>query len=390
MSVAKNVLRFVGTIALLALVSVILTTQNTGVVAGQPISSSGDFLRVQGIQIVDVNDKVTLLRGANYPGYDECDFHGVSPNLHSEATYSRFASLGFNVVRLPITWAMLEPKQGVFDFSYVSNYIDKDVQWARQHGLYIVLDMHQYYWAKKFNGCGFPNWAVDKYSSSKSGMIQFVSNFWMNDSLQSEVANAWGKVAHIYANDSTVAGYDVLNEPFVYTSVIPYLNATNVDRFYSKVITSIRSVDSNHLIFVEPANMLSSVSFGENIVWSPHFYLLAFNSTYSSQVAKPLLEQDIAAKYKLFVVQSRNPMWIGEFSAFMKDDTYQAYLQDAQSIFEKYQLGWAWWGFNSEFGQKVPTILTSPPLTAPVSPTSLQSNETSSVSYPSRPSPLSP
>jgi endoglycosylceramidase len=374
MGVMRAVVHLAVALALIGLLLPILIMQNAE--AAENIISNQGFLRTEGVQILDAKGKVALLRGVNYPGYDECSFRDGYPALHSQATYSRFASLGFNVVRLPISWAMLEPKAGIFDLSYLANYINKDVQWAKLYGLYIVLDMHQYYWAKEFGGCGVPSWALQQYTSSKASMVQFVSNFWINDTLQNHVADVWTKIARIYANESIVAGYDVLNEPFVYTSVIPYLNATNVNRFYSQVIASIRSVDSSHIIFLEPANMYSNVEFGKNIVWSPHFYLFAFNSTYSSQAAG-LLEQDIAGKYQTFVTQSGTPMWIGEFGAFMRDGTYVDYLHDVQTIFERYQIGWAWWGFNSEFGQRIPSTLASPTLTTTVPTASAMSNKTS-------------
>ena len=159
-----------------------------------------------------------------------------------------------------------------------------------------------------------------------------------------------------------VAGYDLLNEPMVYTSVIPSLNASNVNEFYLKVIRSIRTVDPNHIIFLEPANMFSSFEVGEKIVWSPHFYPLSFSATYSSD-ARKILEEDLVAKYRTFILKSKSPMWLGEFGAFMKDSTYQSWLQDAKGLFDKYQLGWAWWGFNSEYDH-IPVSLSSPSLSA--------------------------
>lgn len=40
-------------------------------------------------------------------------------------------------------------------------------------------------------------------------------------------------------------------------------------------------------------------------------------------------------------------MWIGEFGAFMSDGSSQVWLRDAVRIFSKYQIGWAWWAFDS-------------------------------------------
>jgi len=319
-------------------------------------ASEPSLLGTSGTWIINADQEVVLLRGVNYPGY-ECTNR---PKVHSEANYRLFASMGFNVVRLPISWALLEPRPGVFDASYLTRYVSRDVEWARKYGLYVILDMHQFGWAKRFGGCGMPDWAAQAYPATQAGMRQFVSKFWADNTLQNHLTEIWTKVARTYANNPTIAGYDLLNEPMVYTSVISYLNASHVNEFYLKVIRSIRTVDPNHIIFLEPANMFSNFEAGEKIVWSPHFYPLSFSSTYSSD-ARRILDEDLMAKYKTFILKSKRPMWIGEFGAFMKDGTYQSWLQDAKGLFDKYQVGWAWWGFNTEY-HNIPALLSSPSL----------------------------
>ena len=113
-----------------------------------------------------------------------------------------------------------------------------------------------------------------------------------------------------------------------------------------KVIKSIRTVDSNHMIFLEPANMhTSTFPLKENIVWSPHYYPLSFAPKYYPQNIT-ILEADLAAKYKTFVLEMGSPVWIGEFGAFMKDPSSTLSLQDAVKLFAKYQVGWAYWAFH--------------------------------------------
>lgn len=87
----------------------------------------------------------------------------------------------------------------------------------------------------------------------------------------------------------------------------------------------------------------------------------------------------IDAKYKTFVLEMGSPMWIGEFGAFMKDGTDQNWLQDAKELFEKHQIGWAWWAFNDKQGpipdvlrvaQNAQTTFTSPVVEPTISVTS--------------------
>ena len=299
---------------------------------------------MKGTWIVNPIGRVVLLRGTNYPGYD----HAPTPDAHSESAYELFARAGFNVVRLPISWSKLEPAPGKFSESYLASYVDRDIRWAKKYGLYVVLDMHQSNWGARFGGGGVPDWVVNQYPPTDAGMRRAVSDFWNQTSLQDHLVNVWRNVARRYANETTIAGYDILNEPWVYTSIYPNLNASYVNDFYVRVIKSIRTVDPNHIIFLEPSNMHPlDFPLKENIVWSPHFYTLSFAALYH-QSDFGLLEADISAKYQKFVIEMGSPMWIGEFGAFMRDgSSFQRWLQDAVKILNKYQIGWAWWAFDS-------------------------------------------
>jgi hypothetical protein len=305
------------------------------------------FLSVQGTQIIDSTGRPVLLRGVNYPGYQS---GGADSRLHSESAYEIFARSGFNVVRLPISWGNLEPFPGAFYESYLSRYVDRDIRWAKKYGLYIILDMHQFNWASRFGGNGVPDWAVTQFPPTQIGMLQAVSEFWNNSVLQDHLTNVWTKVALRYAKEPTIAGYDILNEPWIYNSVIPNLNASHVDSFYVKVIESIRTVDSNHTIFLEPANLhTNSFPLKDKIVWSPHFYPLSFAPHYHP-LNITVLRADLDAMYKRFVLEMGSPMWIGEFGAFMQDASSEQWLRDAVALFNEYQVGWAWWAYSRTRG----------------------------------------
>ena len=312
-----------------------------------PISGvSEGLLSVRGTWIVNPLGGKVFLRGVNYEGY-ELDYPLVK--THTEAAYRTFAELGFNVVRLPVAWGNLEPYPGTFREQYLTNFVDQDVRWAKEYGIYIVLDMHQLYWGERWGGYGIPDWVTTGYPATDEGMRQAVTDFWTQDTLQSHLIDVWKGVANRYANETTIAGYDILNEPWVYTS-IENLNASYVNAFYLKVIKAIRAVDSSHIIILEPANLIpSQFPVKQNIVWSPHFYTLSFAEGYQESDAS-LLEADLSAKYQKFVVEFGSPMWIGEFGAFMNDGTQNSWIRDALKVFDKYGIGWAWWAFNGTVG----------------------------------------
>jgi endoglycosylceramidase len=299
---------------------------------------------VKGTSITDASGRVVLLRGVSYPGYETVGVDDYPP-AHRESSYQTFAEKGFNVVRLQVSWANFEPLPGKFDWGYLSQRVNLDVTWAKEHGIYIILDMHQFDWSKRFNGNGAPDWAVQQYPPTTGGMRKAVSNFWVNQSLQNHLADVWQRIAQGYANETTIAGYDIINEPWLYA---PNANSTYLDAFYDRVMQSIRKVDTNHIFFLEPSNIPdANPPFKERIVWSPHFYANAFYQKYYPQNFT-MLQADIAAKYRRYVIGYGAPMWIGEFAAFMTDGSYAEWLRDATTLFNMYNVGWAWWAFYDQ------------------------------------------
>ncbi len=302
------------------------------------------FLSTRGTSIVDSTGQVVTLRGVNYPGYAQ-----KYPKLHNSVAYNTLAGFEFNVVRLPISWGNLEPQPNTFNWTYLSAYVDQDIQWANSAGIYVILDMSQYNWAARFGGDGAPDWVVENYAPNRTGMQQAVSNFWVNATLQEHLAEVWTNIAQRYANEPVIAGYDLFNEPTVYIYNNQGANASSVDRLYDRLVNAVRSVDPHHIIFLEPANTKTSKSLFTNIVWSPHFYPLSFAPKYNAQDFT-ILENDFVEKYKTFLVDSGAPMWIGEFGAFMPDDSSRArWTQDALALFNRYQVGWAWWAYNRQY-----------------------------------------
>ena len=67
--------------------------------------------------------------------------------MHSRDSYSEddarlMASMGYNVIRLGVLWAGLEPEQGQYNMTYLEQVVEC-VNIAEKFGLNVVLDMHQ-------------------------------------------------------------------------------------------------------------------------------------------------------------------------------------------------------------------------------------------------------
>ena len=165
----------------------------------------------------------------------EVILHGV--NVHAACTrddLKRIKTWGFNCVRLVMFWSALEPECGQYDDDYLRQ-IDERIRWTKQNRIYVLLDRHRDLWGEGVpHGRGAARWALitegqshkhvgpawsDAYLSSPMVQAAFDS-FWANKpgpdgvGIQDRFALAWQRLAERYAEEPTVIGIDLFNEPF--------------------------------------------------------------------------------------------------------------------------------------------------------------------------------
>jgi hypothetical protein len=319
------------------------------------------WLRTNGTQILDENGDAILLRGAAFQGYEFGAW-----DSHSEADYARMASWGFNVVRLPIAWSYIEPTPGVYNSSYF-DCVDKDILLAEKYGLYIILDMHQYKWSPHFGGNGLPVWMVNSYENSQRGMGQAITGFWIgkgsngtdanetNPSMKDRLIAVWRYIAQRYANASTIAAYELFNEPphssqYIDSGLSSRETADYLYPWYCRIIEEIRVVDPNHIITYQPVGGWSSRTARKldypNLVYAFHFYQ---KQPYSGNLTE--LEEAFLYRYKcvepmLNPCVGKMPIWLGEVGIdYPNPDNPNAsiWVRDIVSLCDKYEMGWQWW-----------------------------------------------
>ena len=186
---------------------------------------------------------------------------------------------GFNSVRLGVIYKAVEPQPGVYDDAY----IDKIAQTAtllEQHGIAPLVDFHQDMYNEKYQGEGWPDWAVFDDGAPNAPLAGFPNNylvnpalnrafdnFWANISGPGDVgigdryAQAWKHVAERFTSHDGILGYDLLNEPWPGTgwqqcanpSGCPAFDQGRFADFYKRTLAALRQGDSRHLAFYEPA-----------------------------------------------------------------------------------------------------------------------------------------
>lgn len=204
------------------------TAQETVSRGPAPVDASR-FVTTSGLRFIDTEGREVLLTGVNV--VDKSPARGYL-SWHSEEDFARLRDWGMNVIRLGIIWDGLAPEPGVYNDEYLAE-MDKRIEWAAKHGLYVFLDMHQDLYSVLYSD-GAPEWATltddlphvhvgevwsDAYLTSPAVQRAF-DNFWANKpaadgiGIQDHYAAAWRHVARRYADNPTVIGYDLMNEPF--------------------------------------------------------------------------------------------------------------------------------------------------------------------------------
>jgi len=175
----------------------------------------------------------------------------------SGADASLMARLGFDVVRLGMTWSGLEPgkakandpaicKAGKpvnphqLNLAVLDRYVahlKQTVTLLGRYHIFTILDMHQDVYNQAFDGEGAPSWAVctnnvpstdppgrwSREYGTTAAQIAF-DHFWNNDvrgNLQGQYDKVWGYVAKAFRGNPWVIGYDPFNEPYS-TSLVRY------------------------------------------------------------------------------------------------------------------------------------------------------------------------
>jgi endoglycosylceramidase len=248
-----------------------------------------------------------------------------APDSHND--FAQMRALGFNFIRLGLSWSQLEPTPRAYSTAYLDR-IAQVVGWARQQGIYVLLDMHQDAYSRftpetapvnvpplltptqqsSAHADGAPPWAVladNVPAEAPDGIAEFNSyvtaaftSFWAdrapaqmpNEGLQEHYIGAMAALARRFKNDSTVVGYEIMNEPL--PGIIPPVafSATTLYPFYAKVIAALTGPGkvTRQSFFFEPMvlrnledapdQVAAPFTSYPNIVYSPHTYTHVFTA----------------------------------------------------------------------------------------------------------------
>ncbi len=234
--------------------------------------------------ITDQDGRVVILHGWNM--VNKVDSYRPEDTGFGEDDARFLSKHGFNTIRLGIIHKGLEPQPPGADGEpryrdgYLRSVADTEQVLARE-GIYSLLDFHQDLYNERFQGEGFPNWAVVGDARTlpaeprqgfpanylvMEALNRAFDNFWTNERaddgrrLQNAYGDAWRHVAKRFEDDPEVLGYNLLNEPWpgsqypscVSPSGCPAFDTQFLEPFSERIIESIRRVDRRTLVWYAP------------------------------------------------------------------------------------------------------------------------------------------
>lgn len=256
-------------------------------------------LTVDGTTLRDVDGRTVALRGVNTGGRSK--FAPYAPFDYAEGAYAaeldvyldRAATWGVDVLRVPFSWAALEPTEGTWDEDYYARYLAL-LDGAHARGIWTIVDFHQDVYAEPFCGDGFPVWTIPGdpgpprhdcptwylgYFDDEEVQAAF-DRLWANEDGRLDKLNAmWEQLVTRLADHPGVIGYEPLNEPGWGTADRDVFTSTTLPAWYEDLVPRLQAIDPDALFFLDTNGVEGPAASTvmprpdlDGIVFAPHFY----------------------------------------------------------------------------------------------------------------------
>tara|TARA_B110000046_G_scaffold183147_1_gene218644 strand:- start:1843 stop:4563 length:2721 start_codon:yes stop_codon:yes gene_type:complete len=272
------------------------------------------------------NNLVALMGEEN----TEIFFNKWRTNHFTKRDVDSLAAWGFNSIRIPLHYNLFtlpiedEPTEGTHTWIETGfNLIDDVLKWCAPYNMYVILDLHA---APGGQGTGSE---INDYDPTKSSLWEDHSDDPGGSQRNKDKTIAlWTRIADRYKDNEWIGGYDLINEPHFN---LP--GGTELRDLYVDITEGIRTVDSNHILFIEGnwyANDYTGLlpPWDTNLVYSFHKYWNFNTATVLDWVLLIRTQYDV-------------PLWMGE-----SGENSNTWFTDAVRLFEDNGIGWAWWAMR--------------------------------------------
>ena len=192
-------------------------------------------------------------------------WHDFKDRYITRADIEFIAAQGANTVRLPFHYKLLtdEDYMGLTSAQDGFARMDSVITWARDNGLYVILDMHD-----------APGGQTGDNIDDSHGYPWLLAS----ERSQQQFCDIWRRIAERYKNETAVLGYELINEPIAhYFSDKDSLN-TLLEPLHKRAVKAIREVDGNHIILLGGPQWnsvftpLADWTYDPRLMWTCHRY----------------------------------------------------------------------------------------------------------------------
>jgi len=308
---------------------------------------------------MDESNQVVNLSGLNWFGFETSNLAPYGLDVRNwEDLLDQIKMLGYNVIRLPFSNAMLDPGTMPVHIDYTLNpdlggltsleVMDKIIAGAGERGIRVILDDHRSTAGDGPESNGL--WYTGEYPESR----------WIED---------WKMLAARYKGNPTVIGFDLRNEPFAGCWGCGDL-ATDWRLAAERAGNAILTINPDLLIIVQGVSVYNGQStfWGGNLtgakddpvrlelpnrlVYSVHEYPQSVSP--QPWFDDPNYPENLPAVWDqhwgYLVKGDIAPVLIGEFGTRYESEKDRQWLQTFQKYILQNQLGWTFWSLNPNSG----------------------------------------
>lgn len=247
--------------------------------------------------------------------------------------FEQIKSFGFNVVRLPFDYRTITedaPPFATKPDAFV--YLDKCVDMAEAAGLYTILDLH-----------GAPGGQSMEDHTGEAGQ----DHLWDRPENQKHTVEVWRKVSEHFKNRTSVAAYDLVNEPYGNhkgghnEDVKPVMKTLMPD-----CTRAIRDNGDQHIVFFSGVLGGFGIKFYDNpheqnltnVAFTEHFYPGMFGSKPAIETHARQLNFDLPQR-QAYAEKMETPYYVGEFNVVFDTLDGPRLMREYYDRFTHY--GWA-------------------------------------------------
>lgn len=359
-------------------------------------------------RFVDEFGRTRIFHGVNsvykvFPWYPQTTGFDAKSSL-SDIDAKNLKGWGFNVVRLGVMWPGVEPgERGVYNTTYLDQ-IETIVNNLKANDIYVVLDLHQDLFHRKFCGEGVPDYVYDlchrveppstkpfplpavnqSYPSDANGdptiescLSKMFATYYMSAevgagfqclysnrlNLWDAMAGFWRTVAQRFSSSQNVLGYELLNEPWagdIYEDprrLLPgHTESKYLQPLYQHLHKAIREVDDEKIIFFEGLTIdyfpngftegPGGADYNDRQALAYHIYCPLQSPTAKGEVACDAINDEFFFMRQKDVDRIGGGMIMTEFGASedIKGDLYALEKNCAQA--DKHMQSWMYWQFK--------------------------------------------